>query len=115
MSCPLPSQRPMTEAVLFFGRNIAEDGMVSEAQWSKFAATTLKATFPDGFTVIDGAGSWRDPDTGEAAREPSKIVIVALADSAALASGLQTAMSAYRAEFHQKAVGVVTRKVCAAF
>lgn len=105
----------MTEAELFFGRDIAGVGLVSEAQWSHFAATTLTETFPDGFTVMDGAGAWRDPATGEAAREPSKIVIVALADSASLSSRLETVMSAYRAEFRQKAVGVVTRKVCAAF
>jgi hypothetical protein len=105
----------MVEAELFFGRDIEGRGVVSEAQWSDFAATTLAAAFPDGFTVADGVGYWRDPASATEAREPAKIVLVASANSSALAARLGSVMSAYRAQFRQQAVGVVTREVCAAF
>ena len=113
-SCPLPSQKPMIEAQLFFGRDIEGRAMVSDAEWAEFAATTVAKDFPNGFTASDGVGQWRDT-SGAVVHEPSKIVLVVADRADALAPKLSDVIEAYKARFHQQAVGVVTRPVCAAF
>lgn len=113
--CLLASEKPMVEARLFFGRDIASAGQVSERQWSEFAASVIAKDFPDGFTVSDGDGQWRNPRDGAVVHEPSKIVLVVAKRSPALANKLKHVSEAYRAQFHQEAVGVITREVCAAF
>ncbi len=114
-ACLLPSQKPMVEAQLFFGRAVEGRGPVSDAEWSDFAASVVARNFPDGFTVSDGDGAWRDPKTGAVTHEQTKILIVAAAATAPLASRLADVIAAYRARFHQQSVGVITRPVCAAF
>lgn len=115
LNCPLPSEKPMIEAQLFFGRDIAGRGTVSDAEWSDFAASVIARNFPDGFTISDGEGLWRDPASGGIVHERSKILLVAAPDGPALASRIGDVIEAYRARFHQQSVGVVTRQVCAAF
>jgi hypothetical protein len=114
-SCLLPLEKPMVEARLFFGRDIAGRGPVTDAEWAGFAESVLSKEFPDGFTAMDGEGQWRDPQSGHVVREPSKIVLIAAEESPAFASRLRDVMDDYRARFHQQSVGVITRAVCAAF
>jgi hypothetical protein len=113
-ACLLPSQKPMIEVQLFFGRDIEGRAAVSDAEWADFAAVTIARTFPDGFTTTDGVGQWRDP-SGAVVHEPSKIVLIAADNTDALRPKLNDVIEAYKARFHQQAVGVVTRPVCAAF
>jgi hypothetical protein len=113
-TCLLPPQKPMIEAQLLFGRDIEGRATVSDAEWTDFAATTIAKDFPDGFTVSDGVGQWRDP-SGAAVHEQSKIVLVVADKADALAAKLDDVIEAYRSRFHQQAVGVITRPVCAAF
>lgn len=114
-TCPLPSEKPMVEIQLFFGRDIEGRGPVTNNEWTDFAATVLTRQFPDGFTVSDGEGQWRDPQSKTVIHEPSKIVTVVTPQSYALARKLTDVMGAYRTRFHQQSVGIVTRPVCAAF
>jgi hypothetical protein len=113
--CPLPSERPMLEVQLLFGRDIPGGGTVSDAQWSDFAATIVTPKFPDGFSVTDSKGQWRDKQTGKIIREPSEVVVIVTAEEPTLESKIQKIVDAYRARFHQQSVGVVTRPACAAF
>ena len=114
-SCPLPSEQRMIEAQLFFGRDVEDRTLVGDAQWSDFTATVIAKAFPDGFTVTDGDGEWRDPKSGKVVHEPSKILLVAAKPSAALTNKLEAVIGAYKTRFHQQSVGVITREVCAAF
>jgi hypothetical protein len=113
--CPLPSEKPMLEVQLFFGRDIPGGGRVSDADWANFAATVITPAFPDGFSVTDANGQWRDSDSRKIVREPSEIVMIVATESAALAPKIGKIADAYRARFRQQSVGVVTRPVCAAF
>jgi hypothetical protein len=114
-SCPLPSEQAMIEAQLFFGRDVAGHAPVSDAQWSQFEADAIAKNFPDGFTVSDGDGEWRDPKSLKVVHEKSKILLVAAAASPALKDKLDAVIGAYKTRFHQQSVGVITRVVCAAF
>lgn len=105
--------KPMLRNELYFGRNVGLRVGVSERQWRGFVDRELTARFPNGLTVIDGEGQWRDGKT--IVREPSKVVIVVTADDADARARVAAATAAYIKQFNQKSVGVVTQAVCAAF
>jgi len=105
----------MLVAELFFGRNIKGRAPLSDAEWAGFAADTITPNFPDGFTAFDGYGQWRNPQTGQIARDPTKILLVAAKRSPDLADRLAAVMDAYKQRFHQQSVGLITRDSCAAF
>ncbi len=110
--CPLPGQSPMVQLKLYFGRDIPGGGLVSDADWKGFAAGVLTSAFPEGFTVFEALGQWRDPQTGVVVREPSFVVERVGAVNGAAIEGV---MAAYRTQFHQVSVGRLTMGACAAF
>ena len=105
----------MLVAELFFGRNIAGRGPLSEAEWRAFAAEVVTPNFPDGFTVFDGEGQWRNPATGRIAQDPTKFLLIAAKRTPDLAARLSTVIEAYKTRFRQQSVGLITRDSCAAF
>jgi len=105
----------MLVAELFFGRSIKGRQPLTDVEWDKFAAQTITPNFPDGFTVFDGEGQWRNPQTGHIARDPTKILLVAAKRTPDLAHRLSAVIDAYKTRFHQLSVGLITRDSCAAF
>jgi hypothetical protein len=114
-ACLLPGEQRMLVAELFFGRDIAGRGPLTDTEWSEFAAQAVTPNFPDGFTAFDGDGQWQNPGTGRIARERTKVVLVAAKRQPDLAPRLQAVIDAYKRRFHQQSVGVITRDSCAAF
>ncbi len=113
--CPLPGQQPLAIAELFFGRDVPGRGPVTDAEWSDFAVRIIAQEFPDGFTVFDGEGQWLDQQSNRIIREPSKVLVAAADPESDLKSRIGAVVEAYRAEFHQRSVGVITHTACAAF
>jgi hypothetical protein len=105
----------MLVAEMFFGRTIAGRGRLTDAEWQAFAAETVTPNFPDGFTVFDGEGQWRNPATGRIAQDPTKILLVAARRTPDLPARLAAVIEAYKARFRQQSVGIITRDSCAAF
>jgi hypothetical protein len=114
-ACVLPTQKPMIDVDFYFGRDIAARAAVTDAEWQDFAAREITPRFPDGFTVLDAQGQWRNPESGTVKREASKLVRVIAPDGDNLSARVEAVSLAYRQRFHQDAVGVVTTPVCAAF
>jgi hypothetical protein len=114
-SCLLPSQKAMVSAELYLGRSIRGRHDVSEQEWSAFVERVVAVQFPDGFTVHDGAGEWRDPVTRATVRERTKILTILAPATAELGQRLQSVADDYKKEFHQQSVGIVTSEACAAF
>ena len=113
-SCNAPLQ-PVQRIELMFGRNVRGHLGVSETAWTRFLTREITPRFPDGLTVLDAAGQWRDPAGGRLAREASKVVIIVTADDAPVADKIAAIVAAYKHRFHQKSVGVVASPVCAGF
>ena len=104
-----PPQRAMLDIELMLGRTKA-----SEARWQRFLAREVTPRFPDGLTVYETTGQWRDPATKVIAREKSRVLrIIAPADTAQ--EKITVVADAYKAQFRQKSLGIVTREVCASF
>jgi len=106
----------MLVAELFFGRDRAGHMLVSDREWADFLDTVTTPNFPDGLTVFDGYGQWRNPETGIIGHSPHvKIVLIAAKRSPDLPGRLNAVMEAYKTRFQQKSVGLITRDSCAAF
>lgn len=114
-SCLLDSQQPMTVLELFFGRDIPGREPLTDREWSEFAASVVAKEFPDGFTVTDGDGEWRDPATKTITRERTKILTVAAPRSPDLASRISRIREAYGHMYRQTSVGVLTYDACGQF
>jgi hypothetical protein len=122
---PLPAQaqptecrgstRPQQVAELIFGRSIGGRIEVDEAQWVLFVDNEITPRFPDGLTVFDAAGQWRDKASNKITRESSKIVLIVLPGNAEDLARLNAVVEAYKRSFGQQSVGVILRPACVAF
>ena len=100
---------------LLFGRNVGGRLGVTESRWTQFLAEEVTPRFPDGLTVLDGAGQWRDEKRKLITRERSKVVMIAVAEHAALQEKIDAIVAAYKQRFRQQSVGVVIRPACVSF
>jgi hypothetical protein len=112
--CNAP-QLAMQQVELMFGRNIAGKLGVSEAAWSRFLAREVTPRFPDGLSVLNAAGQWQDKERGRVVREPSKLIMIVTTDDEAARDKIAAIIAAYKQQFHQQSVGMISRAVCAAF
>jgi hypothetical protein len=94
------------ETSLYFGLALEDGGEVSEAAWRNFLAEEVTPRFPDGFTVIDAYGQWRDPSVADAPiiREKTKLLIVVHPGTAATDKAITEIKSRYKSRFDQKSV-----------
>jgi hypothetical protein len=102
-------------AELMFGRKIGDRIGVSETQWAGFVDREITPRFPDGLTVLNAAGQWRDPDRKRIVREPSKLVQIVLPGNADDFDKLGAIAQAYKQRFRQQSVGTIVRAACVAF
>ena len=109
------TQQRRDVAELLFGRDIAGALGVSEQTWRRFVAREITPRFPDGLTVTDARGQWRDPDSGRIVREPSKRVEIVLPGNADDAARLDAIVSAYKRHFRQRSVGLIVQSACVSF
>jgi hypothetical protein len=89
---------------------------VTEAEWARFMAEIVTPAFPDGLTVLDGMGQWRNA-AGQISREDSKALLLVLPaqDQAAASARLAPVAAAWKARFAQESVLTVFRAGCAGF
>jgi Protein of unknown function (DUF3574). len=111
-TCPA-GLKPMTSADLYFGLSIPGGGLVSETDWQRFVDTEITPRFPDGLTIMDAKGQWKD--RSGIVREPSKRLLVVVGGKPADAVKLEAIRAAYRARFHQESVLLVETPVCGSF
>jgi uncharacterized protein DUF3574 len=113
-ACQAAQQR-RDVAELLFGRDIGNRLGVSDADWRRFVAREITPRFPDGLTVTDALGQWRDPDSGRIVREPSKRVEIVLPGHADDAARLDAIVTAYKRQFRQRSVGLILQSACVSF
>lgn len=108
-------QQQRDVAELLFGRDIDRRLGVSETAWRHFVAREITPRFPDGLTVTDALGQWRDPASGRVVREPSKRVEIVLPGKADDHVRLKAVVSAYKRQFRQRSVGLIVQSACVSF
>lgn len=113
-ACRAP-QEPRQVAELLFGRKIGERLGVSAGEWARFVDREISPRFPDGLTVFDAQGEWRDRQRKTIVHEPSKIVDIILPGRDDDGERLAAIAAAYKTRFHQQSVGIVVRDACVSF
>jgi hypothetical protein len=104
------AQKSWIVAELLFGRS-----HVSDRNWDRFLADEVTPRFPDGLTVYDAKGQWRNPETKTISRERSKVVMIAMPAGADNDARLQAVIEAYKTRFKQQSVGLILRPSCVSF
>jgi hypothetical protein len=112
-ACPA-GQQPLRTAQLFFGRSMAGQPGVNEADFHKFVDQELTPRFPDGLTILDGGGQWRGAEN-KLIREASKVVLIVLPKHGDAGQRIEAVRAAYKARFHQDSVLLVTQAACVSF
>jgi hypothetical protein len=113
LGCRLDEHR-LVRDTLYFGRSIPGGGEVDDAAWRAFEADVLAPAFPDGYTVLDASGHWRDA-AGAAVAEASRVVLIVHADDGATEQRVRDVVARYRARFRQESVLRERGAVCATF
>jgi hypothetical protein len=108
-------QKPQQVAELLFGRKIGDRIGVSEAMWTRFVDGEITPRFPDGLTVFNTVGQWRDSERKTIVREPSKIVMIVLPGKDDDIDRLNQIAEAYKSRFRQQSVAVMLRPACVSF
>lgn len=111
--CPEGSDR-FDEYSLFFGRNIGDAEVVSDDDWRAFLADTVTPRFPEGLSVFDAEGQWRNSQ-GESVRERSKMVMILTEPDTDASTRLDEIVEEYKRRFSQESVLRVTDSACVAF
>ena len=118
---PLPAEPPCPDGTerydeyrLFFGRNIGDAEGVSDEDWRAFLADTVTPRFPDGLSVFDAAGQWRDSQ-GNIVRERSKMVLILAEQDSDALTRLDEIAEEYKRRFSQESVLRVVDSACVAF
>jgi len=105
----------MAKTELYFGLAIPGGGKVTPAQWSDFLNTEVTPRFPDGLTVDETAGQWRDQATGKTVREPSRVVMVLYTRSDQAEASIEAIRTAYKTRFRQDSVMRLDEMDCVGF
>lgn len=109
LACNAP-QKPMMEIELLLGR-----GKANDARWKQFLAREVTPRFPDGLTVYDTYGQWRDRKRNVILREQGRVLRIIVPADAPIADEIAAVAGAYKKQFRQKSVGIVTRAACVSF
>jgi hypothetical protein len=102
-------------AQLLFGRNVEDRARVSEADFNGFVVREVSPRFPEGFTVIDAAGQWRDARRGTIVHEASKIIEIVLPAGEDNRPKIDAIVEAYKLQFQQQSVGLIVAPACVRF
>jgi hypothetical protein len=113
-ACSAPL-KPQQVAELLLGRKIGDRLAVSETQFLNFLDREITPRFPDGLTVYDARGQYRDSERNRIVREPSKVVMIVLPGSPEDMARLNEIADAYKKRFRQQSVGIVLRQACVSF
>lgn len=99
---------------LFMGRSIADGDVVSDADWDSFLADIVTPRFPDGLTVLDGRGQWRN-SAGVIEKEQSKVLIILAPQGEDAMRLIDEVSDEYKSRFNQESVLRVVEDACVAF
>ena len=109
-ACPSGTEL-FAEYRLFFGRSQGEVEMVSEEAWRAFLAEEVTPRFPDGLTVLDAAGQWRE-GSGAIVRERTKLLLVLTPPGEEAMRRTDEIADAYKRAFGQSNVLRVVTEAC---
>jgi hypothetical protein len=88
---------------------------VSEGDFGRFVDREIMSRFPNGLTVFNVAGQWREQARDKIVREPSKVVQIVLPGQVDDIARLNEIVEAYKTRFKQQSVVMIVRPACVSF
>ena len=113
LSCPDETDQ-FVKYQLFMGRSNQDGEVVDDAAWDAFLEDTVTPRFPDGLTVLDARGQWRDSE-GKILKERSKLLVILALPSDDGMSLIDEISDEYERRFNQESVLRVIYDVCVSF
>lgn len=104
--------KPAVAIDLYFGRDKPAGGEVTDAEWGAFVNEVVTSRFPEGLSVLESSGQYREP-SGRILRERSKRLVAIVFDSPAHRAKVAEIVEAYKQRFGQYSVFRVEQPVCA--
>jgi len=92
----------LVEDALYFGTKTPQ-GPVTPAQWEDFLSREVTPRFPEGLTVLEAKGQWKDAQ-GTIGKEPTKVLLLIHPDNPNKDKAVQAVIDIYKKEFHQESV-----------
>src|SRR3546814_6750772 len=91
---------------LHFGLSRADGAVVTAADWSGFVDRVVAPAFSSGFTILTADGYWRDPETGRAVREASRVVVRIHPGDDASEHAIENIIAAYKRALEPQSVQI---------
>jgi hypothetical protein len=88
---------------LIFGLKRADGSTISAKEWAAFMAGVVTPRFPEGLTVLEGYGQYRNA-SGQMVMEPSNIVMILHPPDAAVDASVESVRAEYCRQFGQESV-----------
>jgi uncharacterized protein DUF3574 len=99
----------MARVDLFFGGS-----KVTPRAFGQFLAREVTPRFPEGLSLFDGYGQWRDA-AKRISHERSRLLVIYYQPDAVSDDKIEAIRSAYEKRFHQKSVLRADSTACVAF
>ena len=112
-TCPEGSDR-FVRYELFMGRSSQSVEVVDDTAWASFLEDTVTPRFPDGLTVFDARGQWRDSE-GLARKERSKLLVILAPAGDDQMRSIDEVSDEYKRRFNQESVLRVVTDACVSF
>ena len=114
--CPLAGQEPYAVSELFFGRAIPGREPLTDTEWDASRHTGDHRAVPRWLHLSSmPPGNVYDQASGRLINERSKVLLVAADPDSDLRTRIGSVINAYKTQFHQASVGVITNMACGAF
>lgn len=98
------------QSTLYFGLSLPNNSQVSTEKWQEFVNDQITPRFPDGLTIVDAKGQWKN-SSGVIVKEPSKMVIILHPAENKINSKLTEIRQQYKEKFHQESVLLTTQSI----
>jgi hypothetical protein len=93
----------------------ASDAGLGELRWRAFLDREVTPRFPDGLTVLEAYGQWRDRGRAEPSRLRSKVLVILHKDTPENRAAIDAIRSAWKAFTHDQSVLLVTERAEVSF
>lgn len=102
-----------TKFELYFGRSCPNGSTITVMQFERFLVDTVAENFPEGFTVAEKNGAWKDRETGLLIRERTSVLGILAPNDDRTREVVAAIARIYAVRFNQDAVLVTETAVSA--
>jgi hypothetical protein len=97
---------PTVRIEMFFGLSKGQAETITASDWNKFVDSVITPKFPNGLSIYDASGQWKD-STGTIIKEGTKVVLIVSENNDKVFSSIDEIRTAYKKQFDQESVMLI--------